>query len=299
MGFGVAVFNMLEFDILLPAILNGLAVGAVYALVALGLTLIYGVLHIINFAHGSLLMVALYGVYFLNTMLGLDPYVALLIVPPALFMLGYALQRGVIGQASHGKDENVLLITLGIAIVLDNLALFLWHADTRTIDTPYSFSTWDLGIADIAVPKVIAFIAALIVFALLWLLMARTDLGKAIRALAKERHGAKLVGIDVDHIFAMSFGIGTACVGAAACLLLPSFYVAPGVGQTFVLISFTVVVLGGMGSFTGALLGGLIIGVTESVGGLFLGESLGQIGIFVIFIAVLLFRPTGLLGHRT
>ncbi len=289
---------MLELGILLPAILNGLATGAVYALVALGLTLIYGVLHIINFAHGSLLMIALYGVYFLNTLLGLDPYVTLLIVPPALFVLGYALQRGVIGQASHGKDENVLLVTLGIAIVLDNLALFFWHADTRTIDTPYSFSTWNLGLAAIAVPKVIAFIAALVIFALLWLLMARTDLGKAIRALAKERHGAKLVGIDVNHIFAMSFGIGTACVGAAACLLLPSFYVAPGVGQVFVLIAFTVVVLGGMGSFAGALIGGLIIGVTESVGGLFLGESLGQIGIFVIFIAVLLFRPTGLLGHR-
>jgi branched-chain amino acid transport system permease protein len=289
---------MLELDILLPAILNGLTTGAVYALVALGLTLIYGVLHIINFAHGSLLMIALYGVYFLNTMLGLDPYVALAVVPPALFVLGYALQRGVIGQASHGKDENVLLVTLGIAIVLDNLALFFWQADTRTIETPYSFSTVNLGLADIAVAKVVAFVAALVVFGLLWLLMARTDLGKAIRALAKERHGARLVGIDVDHIFAMSFGIGTACVGAAACLLLPSFYVAPGVGQVFVLIAFTVVVLGGMGSFAGALLGGMIIGVTESVGGLFLGESLGQLGIFVIFIAVLLLRPTGLLGHR-
>jgi len=289
---------MLEFDILAPVVLNGLTTGAVYALIALGLTLIYGVLHIINFAHGSLLMIAMYGVYFLNTMLGLDPYVALAIVPPVLFVLGYALQRGVIGQASHGKDENVLLVTLGIAIVLDNLALYFWRADTRTIDTPYSFSTIDLGLADISVPKVVAFVAALIVFALLWLLMARTDLGKAIRAVAKERHGARLVGIDVDHIFAMSFGIGTACVGAAACLLLPSFYVTPGVGQVFVLIAFTVVVLGGMGSFAGALLGGMIIGVTESVGGLFLGESLGQLGIFVIFIAVLLLRPTGLLGHR-
>lgn len=289
---------MLEFDILVPVVLNGIATGAVYALIALGLTLIYGVLHIINFAHGSLLMVAMYGVYFLYTVAAVDPYLALLIVPPVLFGLGYGLQRGVIGRASHGKDENVLLVTLGIAIVLDNLSLFLWHADTRTIDTPYAFATIDLGLADLAVPKAIAFVAALVVFAALWLLMARTDLGKAIRALAKERHGARLVGIDVDHVFAMSFGIGTACVGAAACLLLPNFYVTPNVGQAFVLIAFTVVVLGGMGSFAGALLGGIIIGVTESVGGLFLGESLGQIGIFVIFIAVLLFRPTGLLGHR-
>jgi branched-chain amino acid transport system permease protein len=128
--------------------------------------------------------------------------------------------------------------------------------------------------------------------------MVRTDLGRAIRAIAKERQGARLVGIDAEHIFAMSFGIGTACVGAAACLLLPSFYVAPNVGQAFVLVAFTVVVLGGMGSFAGAMIGGLIIGVTESICGLFLGESLGQIGIFLIFIFVLLFRPTGLLGHR-
>lgn len=290
---------MLEIGILLPAILNGLTSGAIYALVALGLTLIYGVLHIINFAHGSLLMLALYGVYFLHQMLGIDPYLALLIVPPALFALGYALQRGVIGRASHGKDENILLVTLGMAIVIDNLALYLWKADTRTIETSYGFDTINLGIAAIAIPKAVAFVAALAIAGLLWLLMARTDLGKAIRALAKERQGAHLVGIDVEHIFAMSFGIGTACVGAAACLLLPSFYVAPNVGQVFVLIAFTVVVLGGMGSFAGAMIGGLIIGVTESVGGLFLGESLGQIGIFLIFIAVLLFRPMGLLGHRS
>ncbi|MDF3074755.1 MAG: branched-chain amino acid transporter permease [Alphaproteobacteria bacterium] len=289
---------MLEFSILLPALLNGLTIGAVYALVALGLTLIYGVLHIINFAHGSMLMLALYGVFFLHALFGIDPYVSLLIVPPALFVLGYALQRGVIGRASHGKDENILLVTLGLAIVMDNLALYFWKADTRTIDTPYGFDTVDLGIATIAVPKAVAFVAALLICCALWLLMARTDLCKAIRALAKERQGAQLVGINVPHLFAMSFGIGAACVGAAACLLLPSFYVAPDVGQVFVLIAFTVVVLGGMGSFAGALIGGMIIGVTESIGGLFLGESLGQLGIFVIFIAVLLFRPTGLLGHR-
>jgi branched-chain amino acid transport system permease protein len=289
---------MLEFDILLPALLNGLTTGAVYALVALGLTLIYGVLHIINFAHGSLLMLAMYGVLFLHVMLGIDPYVSLLIVPPVLFALGYALQRGVIGRASHGKDENILLVTLGLAIVIDNLALYFWKADTRTINTSYGFDTVDLLIANIAVPKVVAFVAALLICVALWLLMTRTDLGKAIRALAKERQGAQLVGINVPHLFAMSFGIGTACVGAAACLLLPSFYVTPNVGQVFVLVAFTVVVLGGMGSFTGALIGGLIIGVTESLGGLFLGESLGQLGIFVIFIAVLLFRPTGLLGHK-
>ena len=289
---------MFEFSILLPALLNGMTTGAVYALVALGLTLIYGVLHIINFAHVSRRSRAREGVCFLNAMFGVDPYLALPIVVPALFAVGYALQRGVIGRARHGKDENILLVTLGLAIVIDNLALYFWSADTRTVDTPYGFDTVDFGIAAIAVPKVVAFVAALIISGLLWLLMSRTDLGKAIRALAKEGQGARLVGINVDHVYAMSFGIGTACVGAAACLLLPSFYVNPGVGQLFVLIAFTVVVLGGMGSFVGALVGGLLIGVTESLGGLFFGESIGQLGIFLIFIAVLLFRPTGLFGRR-
>jgi len=289
---------MLEVSIILPAILNGLTTGAVYALIALGLTLIYGVLHIINFAHGSLLMLALYGVFFLHALFGIDPYVALPFAAAALFVIGYGLQRFVIGRASHGKDENILLVTLGLSVVIENLALYFWRADTRTIETPYSFDVVDFGIAFIAVPKVVALLGALLVAALLWLLMTRTDLGRAIRAIAKERQGARLIGVNVDHIFAMSFGIGCACLGVAACLLLPGFYVSPQVGHAFVLVAFTVVVLGGMGSFVGALLGGLIIGVTESLGGLFLGESLGQLGIFLIFIIVLLFRPTGLLGQK-
>jgi len=289
---------MLDFDILLPAILNGLSTGAVYALVALGLTLIYGVLHIVNFAHGSLLMLALYGVYFLYTLLGVDPFAALPVVVPAMFALGYALQRTVIATASHGREENILLVTLGLSIIIDNLALYLWSADTRTINPSYGFSTVDFGVAFIAVPKVVSFAGALVATGLLWLLIRRSDLGKAIRALARERRGAELVGVDVDHVYAMSFGIGIACVGAAACLLLPSYYVHPGVGESFVVIAFTVVVLGGMGSFAGALLGGFIIGVTESLGGLLLGENLGRIGVFAIFIAILLLRPTGLFGQR-
>lgn len=289
---------MLEPSILLPAAINGLTMGAVYALVALGLTLIYGVLHIINFAHGSLLMVALYGVFFLYRLFGVDPYLALVVLVPAAFVAGYALQRSVIGTVSHERDQNVLLITLGLSIVLDNLAVYLFTGDTQTVDTPYSLAVVNVGVALVPLPRLIGFVAALVLAAALCLLITRTDLGRAIRAVAKEPQGARLVGIDVDHIFAMSFGIGTACLGAAACLLLPMFYVSPHVGQVFVLIAFTVVVLGGMGSFIGALLGGLLIGLTESLGGLIFGESAGQLAIFLIFIAVLLFRPTGLFGSR-
>jgi len=289
---------MPDLAILIPSVLNGLTTGALYALVALGLTLIYGVLHIINFAHGALLMIGLYAVYFLNVQFGVDPYVSLLIVPPLMFALGYALQRGIITRAGHGRDENILLVTLGLSIVIENLSLFVFKSDTRVIDTPYSFEVVEILGAFLPLPKVVAFIGAFVTAGILWVLMSRTDLGKAIRALAKERKGAKLVGINTEHVYAMSFGLGIACLGVAACLLLPSYYVSPQVGHGFVLIAFTIVVLGGMGSFVGALIGGLIIGVVEALGGLFLGESLGQIGIFAIFILVLIFRPTGLLGHK-
>jgi branched-chain amino acid transport system permease protein len=289
---------VLDASILFASLLNGLTTGAVYALIALGLTLIYGVLHIINFAHGAALMVALYAVYWLKQALGIDPYLALPIVVPAMFALGYALQRGVINRASHGKDENILLVTLGLAIVLENLALLLFKSDTRSIETAYTLSTVAIGPATISLAKLVAFAGALAASAVLWLVLARTDLGRSIRAVALEKHGAKLMGIDVDHVYAMSFGIGLACLGAAACFLLPAYYVNPQVGAGFVTVAFTVVVLGGMGSFVGALLGGLLIGVVESLGGLFLGESLGQIGIFAVFIAVLLFRPQGLFGAR-
>ena len=288
----------MSFDILFASLLNGITTGAIYALVALGLTLIYGVLHIINFAHGAALMVALYGVYGLKSAFGIDPYLALPILVPAMFALGYALQRGVISRASHGKDENILLVTLGLAIVLENLALLLFKSDTRTIDTAYTLTTVQIGPAFIALPKLLAFAGALVTSALMLWIVTRTDLGRAIRAVAKEKQGAKLMGIDVEHVYAMSFGIGLACLGAAACFLLPAYYVNPQVGAGFVLVAFTIVVLGGMGSFAGALVGGLLIGMVESLGGLFLGESLGQIGIFAIFIAVLLFRPTGLFGAK-
>ncbi|MDH5540351.1 MAG: branched-chain amino acid ABC transporter permease [Rhizobacter sp.] len=289
---------MLGFDILFPSLLNGLTTGAVYALIALGLTLIYGVLHIINFAHGAALMVALYAVYLLKTHWGIDPYLALPLVVPGMFVLGYALQRGVINRASHGKDENILLVTLGLSIVLENLALIVFKSDTRTIETAYTLATVQIGPAFIAVPKLVAFGGALVSAALLMAIVSRTDLGRAIRAVAKEKQGARLMGIDVEHVYAMSFGIGLACLGAAACFLLPAYYVNPQVGGGFVLVAFTIVVLGGMGSFAGALLGGLLIGVVESIGGLMLGESLGQIGIFGLFILVLLFRPQGLFGAR-
>ena len=278
--------------------ISGVFLGAIYALVALGLTLIYGVLHIINFAHGTLLMLAMYAVFFLWSLFGVDPYLAMLIVVPGGYLFGYALQRTVIGRTNHGRDEIILLATLGVSIVLENFALFAFSANERNVQVPYDFDGVDLGVVYVVWPQIAALAGSLVITAALWGFMRFTDTGKAIRAVAKERHGARLMGINVEHIFAVSFGIGTACVAAAASLLAPTYAVFPQAGYLFVLIAFTVVVLGGMGSFVGALVGGLVIGVTEQIGRLYLGESLGLITISAIFILILLFRPTGLFGQR-
>jgi len=283
-------------EILAAALINGLLTGAVYALVALGLTLIYGVLHIVNFAHGSLLMVGMFAAYMMATQAGIDPYLGLPLVAAFMGAVGWGLYRFVIGPVSRGEDRAILLATLGLAVVLDNLALVLFTGDTRQLETDLTFSMVEVGPLLLSVPRLISFGVALALAALLWAFMALTDTGRAIRAVAKEPEGAKLMGIRPDRIFALAYGIGIACLGAAACLLLPSFYVSPYVGNVFVLVAFTIVVLGGMGSFPGAMVGGLLIGVTESLGGLYLGESLGPIGISAVFIAVLLLRPTGLFG---
>ncbi len=288
---------MLTPEILLAGLVNGLMAGGIYVLVAVGLTLIYGVLHIINFAHGSLLMLAMYAVFFLwRKPLGLDPYVALPLVTAGCFRLRILLYRALIGHFSHGKDENILLITLGL---VDHhrqrgaVLLYRRHADDRCcLCRAHDFARAGAAAACQSSSRSCR---AVICF-LLGLFMSHSDTGKAIRAVAKERQGARLVGIDVEGVMAISYGIGIACLGAAACLLMPTFYVSPTSGNAFVLIAFTIVALGGMGSFKGALFGGLIIGVVESICGLWLGEQLGQIGIPLVFILILLLRPTGLFG---
>jgi branched-chain amino acid transport system permease protein len=174
----------------------------------------------------------------------------------------------------------------------------VFRADTRTINLPYAFDVIEIGSTFLAVPRVIAFVAVMVVAFALWIFMQWTDTGKAIRAVAKEKLGAELAGIDVAHIHAVTFGLGTACVAIAACLLIPTYYVNPTAGDAFVLIAFTIVVLGGMGSILGALVGGLFVGVVESLSSIFLGQSLGQIGIFIMFIVMLLVRPSGLFGQQ-
>ena len=222
---------MFDAQFILAGVLNGLLAGGIYVLVAVGLTLIYGVLHIINFAHGALLTAALFAAFFANKLLGLDPYVAAFFLAPLFFGVGYMLQRFVIGPAAHGEDRNILLVTLGLAVVIENALLYAFRADTRTINLPYAFDVVAIGNAFLAVPRVIAFAVVVAVAALLWLAMQWTDTGKAIRAVAKEKLGAELSGIDVAHIYAVTFGLGTACLAVAACLLIPTYYVNPHAGN--------------------------------------------------------------------
>jgi len=282
--------------LLLQAVVSGLLLGGVYGLVASGLTLIFGVLRIVNFAHGALMMLAMYSSYWLFTLGGIDPYVSIIVTAPAFFILGIVVQQVIIEPNRRAAEHNQLLLTLGLALFLENLALVLWQGDFRTLRSSISGASFVLGEALIEVPRLIACGGAVLVAVLLFAFLRTTDVGKAIRALAEEPEGAQLMGINVSRIRAVAFGIGTACVAVAGSLVTPFFYVAPDVGESFNLMAFVVVVLGGMGNFLGALLGGFIVGLAESLGAAFLPGSLKQLVVFMIFAGVLLLRPQGLFG---
>lgn len=285
--------------LLLQSIVNGILMGGVYGLVAIGLTLIFGVMKIINFAHGSLMMLGMFTTYWLYVLAGLDPYLSLLLSIPCLFVLGLLIERFLIAQVLDAPAHNQLLLTLGISLFIENFALFLWTPNFRTLEVTYLRKAAMVGSVMISLPKLVAFIFAIILTILLYCFLKGTDMGKAIRAASEEREGALTVGINLRRIYYVAFGIGAACVGAAGTLTAPFFYVNPHVGGIFVITAFVVVVLGGMGNFIGALVGGLIIGLAESVGAAFVPGQLKQFIIYFIFILVLLFKPEGLFGRTS
>jgi branched-chain amino acid transport system permease protein len=282
--------------LLLQAVVSGLLLGGVYGLVASGLTLIFGVLRIINFAHGAVMMLGMYASYWLWVGTGLDPYASVFLTAPLFFVLGVGIERLVIEPNRAAAEHNQLLLTLGLALFLENLALVLWQGDFRTLRVPYASASFVIGEALVEVSRLVAAGGAVLIALALFFFLRRTDVGKAIRALSEEREGAMLVGIDVGRIRSVAFGIGSACVAVAGALITPFFYIAPDVGESFNIMAFVVVVLGGMGNFLGALLGGLIVGLAESLGAALLPGSLKQFVVFVIFVLVLLFRPEGLFG---
>jgi len=293
------VFNLPGLPLLLQSIVSGLLMGGVYSLVAVGLSLIFGVMRIINFAHGSFMMLGMFTTYWLYVFLGMDPYLSLLFSIPALFLIGLLVERFVIDKVLSAPEHNQLLLTLGISMFIENFALFLWSPNYRTMDIPYTNKAFTVGLVMISFPKVIAFLFAILLTVAVYYFLKKTDLGKAIRAASEEKEGALTVGINLKRIYYVAFGIGTACVGAAGTLTAPFFYVNPHVGGIFVITAFVIVVLGGMGNFIGALVGGLIIGLAESVAAAFIPGQLKQFIIYLIFIIVLLFKPEGLFGRSS
>jgi branched-chain amino acid transport system permease protein len=282
---------------ILQLIINGVLLGGIYALISIGLTLIFGVLEIVNFAHGEFLMLAMYASYFLFQFYGIDPYLSLFIILPLFFLIGVAVQRATIQPILNAPPLNQIFMTVGLSMVLQNMALFFWTADYRIVKTSYSALTLKTEGLMISFPRLVAFLLAMGLIAALLVFLQKTYTGKAIRALAQERKAAMLMGINVYRTYQFAFGIGIACVGAAGAMLIPVYFVFPSVGALFVLIAFVVVILGGYNSLTGSLVGGLIIGVVEAFSGFFISPHLKEAIYFVIFILILLFRPTGLFGR--
>jgi len=284
----------LNTTLIIQATVNGILIGSIYALVAVGLTIIFGVMNIVNFAHGSLMMVAMYLSYWLFVSLRVDPYLSMMMTIPFLFLSGVLIQRFLIDHVLEAKHHIQILLTVGLALFLDNFALFLFSPDFRAITVSYQTSSLALGPVMIDCPKMIAFFLACALTFCLHTILKKTTMGKAIRATSSEKEGAILVGIDTRRIYYLTFGIGSACVGAAGAAVLPFFYCSPNVGYAFVIPAFVVVVLGGMGNFWGTLVGGLIIGVAEHLGAIFVPGSLKQMVMFIIFILVLFLKPRGI-----
>lgn len=282
--------------IFIQILINGLLLGGIYAIISIGLTLIFGVVRVINFAHGEFLMISMYISYFSHSIFGLNPYLSLLINVPLMFFIGMATDQAIIRPLRNAPPYMQIFATVGLSIVLINLTLFLFTGDYRAINMPFAKRLIQVGSISFSYARVIIFSASIAASLLIYLFLRNTDIGKQIRAIAQDRTAAKLMGIKLNRIYMITFGIGSALVGLAGGLLTPIYYVFPFVGFYFVLTAFVVVVLGGMGNMMGAFLGGLIIGMVDALSGYYIEPSLKEVVYYIIFLLVLIFRPSGLLG---
>jgi branched-chain amino acid transport system permease protein len=285
-------------DLILQAIATGILLGGVYSLICTGLTLTFGVMRIINFAHGEFLMVAMYASYFFSQALHTEAYTAILVVVPGLFIFGVFVFQLLVRPILSAEPLNQMLLLVGLSLVLQNGALALFSPDTRSVQSALLYSKIELGDVIIGVPKLIAFATSVAVtFTLYWLLRS-TELGRQIRAAASDREAAALMGINVNRVNLIAFGIGVGTLGIAGPVMLPIFYIVPNIGSFFILIAFVVVVLGGIGNFMGALVASFVVAITESLGALFMPGSTAPVLPFLLFILVLLFKPEGLFGAK-
>jgi branched-chain amino acid transport system permease protein len=283
----------------MQTIVNGLFTGAIYALVAIGLTLIYGVMLILNFAHGEFLMLGMYVAYWCFTLFGLDPYLSLPIAAVLIFGVGALIQRGLVQRVLDSHPLNQIILLLGVSTLLMGLVQFFWTAEPRAIHVPYETEVFVLMGLRFSIPRTVAFFSAMVISLVLYLFLQYTRTGAAIRAVSQSRAGALLMGINVKFIYLLTFGLGAAVTAVGGALLTPNYRMIPTVGQPFAVTAFVVVVLGTMGNFIGAFLGGLIIGVVEAFAGFFLGGDVKIVASMLVFILILLFRPAGLFGGKT
>ncbi len=283
-------------DLIMQVLVSGLLMGGVYALIAIGLNLIFGVVRIINFAHGEMVMLAMYLTFWLHDLCGLDPYLSAVILLPVMFFLGAAFQRVVVQPIQSTSAIMKIFTTVGVSLLMQNLALIFWKGDFRTIKTSYSMSSIEVFNIMISIPRLVAFSTALASIIVLYYFLKYSYVGKALRAIAEDNSVARLMGVKVERHYLMGFGLGTAFTGLGGVLLMPFSSVYPTVGVTYTLLAFVVVVLGGLGSMSGTFLAGLFIGVVESFAGTFISPALKEAIYFGIFILVLLVRPQGLFG---
>ena len=280
------------------AVVNGLLIGGIYALVSIGVSLIFGVVKIVNFAQGEFVMIGMYISFFLATYFGVDPLLSLFVSMPALFVVGVLVQHFLIRRVLGLGDMPQIFLTFALSLLLLNLSLLLFTANYRTVQTPYTDAALHLGAVYVPVAKLIAFVTAMLLSVALWIFLHSTDLGKAMRAAAQNREVAMLMGINPDRVFAVAVGIALALAGAAGSLLTPFYPIYPMVGQVFVLMAFVAVVLGTLGNVTGALIASLMMGVAESLGIQFVAADSGLIVVFVMLLLTLAIRPSGLAGGR-
>ena len=282
---------------LLQTLASGLLTGGIYALIGIGLTIIFGVMRVVNFAHGALVMVGMYATYFLFTYSHVDPFFSLVVVMPAMFVAGVVLQKTLIAPVLRAPELNQILLTEGISIVLINTALLLFTSNYLTMTTSYAGATLHLGGVSVSKPQIAAFAIAVVITGAVYAFLVRTPTGRQIRAAAQDAEAARLLGINIKRVQSLTFGLGVAAAGAAGSLLMPIYYrVEPNAGSPFTLKAFVVVVLGGMGSVTGALVGGIVLGVAESLGAVYIATGYKDVIGFVIFLLVLTLKPSGLLG---
>ncbi len=286
-------------DLVVNVVIAGVLTGLVYGLMALGLSVIFGVVRVVNFAHGEMMTIAMYAAVVLFAAFGLDPFLAMLPVAAAFFALGYAMQAGLINRFITRPEHSQFMLLVAVAIIMVNALLMIFGPDARNVQTEYQLESWEVGPILVDKARLYAAAAALVATAALFAFFRVTLTGKAIRACADNHLGAQVVGLNVKHLYALTFGLGSACLAVAGCAMVMLVEVTPALGPAYTLLAFVIVIVGGLGSMPGALLGGVLIGVSEALAGLYIAPSAKSMFSFALLILVLLLRPQGLLGRKT